>query len=301
MYIFVRFPLSNTFFIPDEIIVLIQVLCLLILGVSLILDAGHEIFSLEPDTLTKSENNLSTYDSKTMFGESMKIHAHQSPNKNIKRKWKLTTNPKGSLNRTIFTILLFIYFLKVLEVIFMFFTLTLSVEEYRAIRSFNLSTFSPIEGLIVVLIEKKYRNLLLVILRTIPRFLTLITFVGFGLLLYAILGKHQKSSFYFLLLQIITNNYYYYYYCCFLALRIFEPNSPEAEKYFPTLQEGIWSLVTILNAADWPDPIIPAYEDSQLYFIFFFSFLVIGSWGLLNASSGLVFTFFRLFILFFKF
>lgn len=67
----------------------------------------------------------------------------------------------------------------------------------------------------------------------------------------------------------------------------------EAEKYFPSIQEGIWSLITILNASDWPDPIIPAFEDSQLYFIYFFSFLVIGSWGLLNASSGLVFTFFR--------
>ena len=70
----------------------------------------------------------------------------------------------------------------------MFFTLTLSVDEYRAIRSYTLSTFSPIEGLILILIEKKYRNLLLVIIRTVPRFLTLITFVGLGLLLYAILG-----------------------------------------------------------------------------------------------------------------
>jgi hypothetical protein len=79
-----------------------------------------------------------------------------------------------------------------------------------------------------------------------------------------------------------------------IALRIFDPKSEEAQQYFPSIQQGIWSLITILNASNWPDPIIPAFEDSQLYFLFFFSFLVVGSWGLLNASSGLVFTFFRL-------
>jgi hypothetical protein len=78
-----------------------------------------------------------------------------------------------------------------------------------------------------------------------------------------------------------------------IALRIFDPTNEEAEQYFPSIQQGIWSLITILNAADWPDPIIPAFKDSQLYFLFFLSFLIVGSWGLLNASSGLVFTFFR--------
>ena len=159
----------------------------------MILDAGHEIFYLELDHSNSSSQKelfISTQDTSFLPAESLKLHAHQSPNKQpLKRTWKLTTNSKGSLNRTIFALLLFIYLLKVFEVVFVFFTLTLSIDEYRTIRSYTLSTFSPIEGLILVLIEKKYRNLLLVILRTVPRFLTLIAFVGLGLLLYAILGE----------------------------------------------------------------------------------------------------------------
>ena len=181
-----RYPLSNLFFIHDGYISLISLICLCLLGISLVLDAGHEVFSLE-------ENSLPNGHPLAPSGESRKLDIHDLENPSIELtpnlKWKLKTNPKGNMNRIIFFILFFVFVLKLMEVLFTLLALTMNSQQYSQFRSFPLSTFSPVEGIFLILIEKQYRNILIVILRTLPRFLTLITFLGIGLFLYTVLGS----------------------------------------------------------------------------------------------------------------
>jgi hypothetical protein len=175
---------SNLFFIHDGYIVLISVICLILLGTSLLLDAGHEVFSLELDSLP----------SMAPSGETQKLQGHVVEGHSVpKLKWKFKTNPKGNMNRIIFFVLFFVFVLKLSEVLFTLLALMLSAEQYSLFRSFPLSTFSPVEGIFLILIEKQYRNLLIVILRTLPRFLTLLAFLGIGLFLYTILGTYDLT------------------------------------------------------------------------------------------------------------
>lgn len=103
-------------------------------------------------------------------------------------EYKLKTNPKGQMNRIIFFILSSVFLLKLVEILLHLFALMLSETQYQSFRSFPLSTFTPIEAIFLVLIEKQYRNLLIVIIRTLPRFLTLLFFLGIGVFLYTVLG-----------------------------------------------------------------------------------------------------------------
>ncbi len=152
----------------------LQTLCLFLIGVSLILDAGYDIFTFD----TTQNNTL-------QFQESNDI---SPPVKLTSIQWKLKKNPQGTLNRAIFVVLLITFLLKLSEVIVTFLVLILSPSKHQLFRSFTISNFSPLEGIIVILIEKGYRNMLIIIVRTLPRFLLLVTFVGLGTLLYAILG-----------------------------------------------------------------------------------------------------------------
>jgi hypothetical protein len=168
--------------------VVISSLCLICLGISLLLDAGHEVFSLQ---LRNSPFLLHRPRPSSSADLSQKLQAHGTDPLTLSSQrfqWKIKTNPKGKMNRIVFFVLLFVLLLKVFEILFTLFALLLSVEQYRRFRSFPLSTFSPIEGIFVILIEKQSRNLSIVILRTLPRFLTLLAFLGFGLLLYTVLG-----------------------------------------------------------------------------------------------------------------
>jgi hypothetical protein len=163
------------------------------LGISLLLDAGHEVFSLELDSLPQVHPLAPS-------GESQKLQAHDveglmcSPSVAPKLEWKLKTNPKGNMNRIIFFVLVVVFGLKLMEVLFTLLALTMSSQQYSQFRSFPLSTFSPVEGIFLILIEKQYRNILIVILRTLPRFLTLLAFLGIGLFLYTILGTISPPS-----------------------------------------------------------------------------------------------------------
>jgi hypothetical protein len=127
-------------------------------------------------------------------GETQKLQGHVVEGHSVpKLKWKFKTNPKGNMNRIIFFVLFFVFVLKLSEVLFTLLALMLSAEQYSLFRSFPLSTFSPVEGIFLILIEKQYRNLLIVILRTLPRFLTLLAFLGIGLFLYTILGTYDLT------------------------------------------------------------------------------------------------------------
>ena len=64
-------------------------------------------------------------------------------------------------------------------------------------------------------------------------------------------------------------------------------------RYFPNFAEGLWSLITVMNASDWPAPLLPAYQYNRTYFFFFLVFLAVTSWAAMYVISGLVFVFFK--------
>lgn len=160
---------------------LISAICLLLVGISLVLDAGYEVFTI------KAKGSLGDLP----LAESHKVQASDVElKKTLELEFNLRTNPKGKMNRVTFFILVLVFLLKLTEILFTLLAFMLTSSQYLAFRSFPLSTFSPIEAIFLILIEKQYRNLLIVIVRTLPRFLTLLTFLGIGVFLYTVLGHH---------------------------------------------------------------------------------------------------------------
>lgn len=145
-----------------------------------------------------------------------------------------------------------------------------SIDALTAFVSLCLSikppfSLSPIEGVFVLLIEKRYFSNILYLIRTIPMFVTLVLVLASVVCTYTALG--------------------------FL---IFAPNSSEASDYFNSYGNAVWNMLMVLNGSDWPPPMIPAYTENRLFFFYFMVYLVLVNWGLLNLILGFVNTFFRL-------
>lgn len=65
-----------------------------------------------------------------------------------------------------------------------------------------------------------------------------------------------------------------------LGFVIISPESDEAKEYFSSFATALWNMLMIINGADWPGTIIPAYHENRLYIIYFGIFVVLLSWGL---------------------
>lgn len=74
-----------------------------------------------------------------------------------------------------------------------------------------------------------------------------------------------------------------------LGYRLFR-GTQEGEAYFPTLAEGIWSLMILLTTANFPDVMLPAYSDNKAYSIFFIVYLIIGLFFLLNLVLAIYYS-----------
>ena len=125
-------------------------------------------------------------------------------------------------------------------------------------------SMSPVEALMCLLVEVQYDNNIGYIRRTVPKFCVLMLALGAFIVAYTIMG--------------------------FL---IFNPDSEEAKVYFPTTGTGIWNMLMVVNASNWPSPMIPAYNDNRLYCIYFYTYILIADWGLLNLVLGFVYLFFQ--------
>jgi Ion transport protein len=51
---------------------------------------------------------------------------------------------------------------------------------------------------------------------------------------------------------------------------------------FPNLVEGIWTLWICITTANYPDVMMPSYNDNRLSGIFFVSFMIISFFYLMN-------------------
>ncbi len=67
----------------------------------------------------------------------------------------------------------------------------------------------------------------------------------------------------------------------------------DSDPYFPYFGDSFWSMMTVLNASDWPGPMIPSYNRNHLYFFFFMAFVILVQWGYLNLILGLIISFFE--------
>ncbi len=45
------------------------------------------------------------------------------------------------------------------------------------------------------------------------------------------------------------------------------------DPYFPSLDQAMWNMLMVLNTANWPNPIIPSYNQSTGYFLFFLMYV----------------------------
>ena len=77
-----------------------------------------------------------------------------------------------------------------------------------------------------------------------------------------------------------------------IGYRLFR-GTQEGEAYFPSLEEGIWSLTILITTANFPDVMLPAYTVNKAYAIFFVLYLVIGLFFLLNLVLAIFYSNYR--------
>lgn len=123
---------------------------------------------------------------------------------------------------------------------------------------------SPVATLLILLVERSFDRHIEFLLRLIPNFL------------------------YLLLLVVVTVCSFTY-----LGFLVFPSNSLETQQYFPTYGTAIWNMLMVLNGSNWPPPMMPAYDQNRAYAAFFFVYIVIADWCVLNLVLGFVYLFFR--------
>ena len=67
----------------------------------------------------------------------------------------------------------------------------------------------------------------------------------------------------------------------------------DVDPFFPYFGDSFWTMLNVLNAANWPSPMIPSYDRNHLYFFFFMAFVILVQWGYLNLILGLIISFFE--------
>lgn len=67
----------------------------------------------------------------------------------------------------------------------------------------------------------------------------------------------------------------------------------EAIQYFNFYGTAVWNMLMVLNGSNWPTPMIPAFMDNRSFCLYFFLYIIICGWGLLNLVLGFVYLFFR--------
>jgi hypothetical protein len=125
-------------------------------------------------------------------------------------------------------------------------------------------SFSPLESLLILLIEPRYIHNIIYVIRIGPVFLSMITMLTTFVFIFALFGSF-----------------------------IFKSLSQESLLYFNGVFNAFWNMLMTLNASNWPDPVLPAYIENSLYILFFFSFVMIGNWGLTNIILGYFFAIFN--------
>lgn len=132
-----------------------------------------------------------------------------------------------------------------------------SFIDYFGLPTFDVLAFC--RPLIFLALHHTVRREVKVVLSSIPQVLELF-FLGFLLLLFFAL----------------------------VAIILFPITTEEGRMYFPSLLTGMWSLLVLLTTANFPDVMLPAYRVSRAAFLYFFLFMIVGMFFLVNVLTAIV-------------
>ena len=65
-------------------------------------------------------------------------------------------------------------------------------------------------------------------------------------------------------------------------------DSPEGDKLFPTLVEGLWTLWICVTTANYPDAMMPGYNQNRFVALYFVSFMILTFFFLMNVILATV-------------
>lgn len=74
-----------------------------------------------------------------------------------------------------------------------------------------------------------------------------------------------------------------------VAIILFPVGTIEGDTFFPSLPDGMWSLMVLLTTANFPDVMLPAFERSRAAVFFFLTFIMVGMFFLVNILTAIVF------------
>jgi hypothetical protein len=123
---------------------------------------------------------------------------------------------------------------------------------------------SPLFSLPILLVERRWDNHTLSLLRLLPRMAMLLFMIATTVCLFSA-----------------------------LALLILPHSSEEIAEVFGTYGDTVWNMLMMLNASNWPTPFMPAYDSNRAYAIFFFAFIMVGDWCVLNMVLGFICMYFN--------
>jgi hypothetical protein len=143
---------------------------------------------------------------------------------------------------------------------------TVNIAKLALIAQGRNPTFgvSPIEGFLCVLVELQHDNNVGFLLRSIPKFMVLMVGMAVFVLIYTTLG-----------------------------MLIFNPESDEGQEVFTNFGIALWNMAMVLNGANWPGPMVPALVTNRIFVLYFYVFLILVVWGLLNIVLGFNYLFFQ--------
>lgn len=152
----------------------------------------------------------------------------------VGRVWRVRSDRERRFRRVAIYAITGLYAFKWLEVIFgiLFVSLEAAGHDFAIyVQGEPFLTIFPLECVFAVLLEQRYISLLKTTFRTIPRFLYLMVLLGLTVLAFAAVARFLVSS-----------------------------HSLPGEKYFGTYSDGLWTMFSVMNAANWPDPFVACYQ-----------------------------------------
>lgn len=73
-----------------------------------------------------------------------------------------------------------------------------------------------------------------------------------------------------------------------IAMNVFQEGK-EGNEHFETLSQSLWSLTVLLTTANFPDVFLTSFSNSRWSMLYFVSFLVFGTFGLVYLLMATVF------------
>jgi hypothetical protein len=212
-----RFPRSSIDYFPSGLVILLEIISLIGVGYcGLFREVVIEIIRFQPIS--------SLFEKKSNHNPTL-----------------LKSHPDRRIRRILVWILLTIFALKWIEILIhsiVFLSETTSHSSSSSDSSLNnsiksniyLNTF-PLECVFALIIEKRYYYILKTILRTLPRFFSLIA--QFTLLICVFTG---------ILLILINHDTY------------------GADTHYSTYSDALWTNINVMNGANWPTPFVDLYK-----------------------------------------